>query len=66
MLIAIVFALPTRNIIRRLTDALSNIKAKAFALPYSVFSDLVYIGALVSCIAFVIGGSYNPFLYFRF
>ena len=66
MIIAMVFALPTRKLIKKATDALENIKAKAFVLPYSVFNDLVYVAALVCCIGFVIGGSYNPFLYFRF
>ena len=64
--IAMVFCFPTRKIFGRITDGLNSIKAKAFAIPYGIINDIVYLAALVCCIAFVIGGSYNPFIYFRF
>lgn len=64
--IAMIFCFPTRKLLGKAINALNNIKAKAFAIPYSVVTDVVYVTALVCCIAFVIGGSYNPFIYFRF
>ena len=64
--IAMIFCFPTRNLFKKAFAALDNMKAKAVALPYNVVTDLVYVAAFACCIIFVIGGSYNPFIYFRF
>ena len=64
--IAMIFCFPTRNLFKKLFTALDNVKAKAVTLPYNVITDIVYVAAFASCIIFVIGGSYNPFIYFRF
>ena len=66
LFLAMLFCFPTRKLMGKLVKALDNVKAKAFAIPFSVVYDLTYVAALVICIAYVIGGSYNPFIYFRF
>ena len=66
ILVALVFCLPTRNIFKKIFSALDNVKSKVFAIPYGIVCDAVYIVAFICCIGFVVGGSYNPFIYFRF
>ena len=66
LFLAMIFCFPTRKLLGKAIDALNGIKAKAFAIPYSVVYDLAYFAALAICISYVIGGSYNPFIYFRF
>jgi alginate O-acetyltransferase complex protein AlgI len=66
LVIGLFFCLPIRTWIGKALDRLGSVKAKAIAIPYSIVYDLVYIATLAVCIVFVVGGSYNPFLYFRF
>jgi alginate O-acetyltransferase complex protein AlgI len=66
LFIALIFCLPTRALLGKAWNALCAVKNKAVAVPRDVACDLVYIATLAVCIVFVIGGSYNPFIYFRF
>ena len=64
--IAIIFATPIRTLIGKGLEKLRSIPSKLVAIPYNVVSDLVHVAAFVVCIGYIIGGSYNPFIYFRF
>ncbi len=66
LVIAVILASPIRILIKKLFEKISNSTRKLVTVPYYVVSDVVHIGALALCIAFVVGGSYNPFIYFRF
>ena len=64
--IAIIFATPIRTLIGKGLEKLRSIPSKLVEIPYNVVSDLVHVAAFVVCIGYIIGGSYNPFIYFRF
>ena len=64
--IAIIFSTPIRTLIGKVLEKLRSIPSKLVAIPYNVGSDLVHVVAFVVCIGYIIGGSYNPFIYFRF
>lgn len=64
--VALLLSLPTRRLIGKAIEKLNAIKNKAIALPVGVVFDVAYVAAFVICIGYVIGGSYNPFIYFRF
>ena len=66
IILAVVLCLPTGKLLDKALNALKNAKAKAVSIPFSVVSDLSYVVALAVCIGYVIGASYNPFIYFRF
>ena len=66
LVVAIVLALPTRNLLRRAFDAMKNAPARFVKAAYWVTSDVVQLAAIAVCLVFIIGGSYNPFIYFRF
>ena len=66
LLIALVLALPTRVLIGKLLDWFKSLKCKPINVSYYVLSDVAYMAAFVISIGFIIGGSYNPFIYFRF
>lgn len=66
LVVAIILGTPIRTLIGKGIDKLKSIKANAVALPLGVAFDAVYVVALAVCIGYVIGGSYNPFIYFRF
>ncbi len=64
--VALLLSLPTRKLIGKAIEKLNAIKSKAIAIPVGVVFDVAYVAAFVICIGYVIGGSYNPFIYFRF
>lgn len=66
LVLALVLALPTRRIFSWITGKLEGTECKAVSVCYAVGGDLVRIAALVICLVFIVGGSYNPFIYFRF
>ncbi|MBQ7292945.1 MAG: MBOAT family protein [Clostridia bacterium] len=66
LFVALLLAFPTRVLMGKLLDWFKTVKCKPINTTYFVMSDLVYVVTLVICIGFVIGGSYNPFIYFRF
>ena len=66
LVIAMILASPIRILIKKGLEALGNSTRKLVAIPYNVVSDVVHVAALALCIAFIVGGSYNPFIYFRF
>lgn len=50
------------NIILKLQNKLSN----SIAYSYVFFSSLFYTGILILCTLYMIAGTYNPFIYYRF
>ena len=66
VLLAIILGTPIRTLIGKGLDKLKAIPSRIVAIPYSVGHDLVHVAAFVISIGYIIGGSYNPFLYFRF
>lgn len=66
LFIALIFALPTRVWIGKALDWFKNMKYKAVNVTYFVISDVVQVATLAVCIVFIIAGSFNPFIYFRF
>lgn len=55
-------SLPSWTIFEKTQKKLSSISNKTF----DIVHDLLLVGLLLICIVFIIGGSYNPFLYYRF
>ena len=66
LVVGIILALPTRNLFRKLFDAIRNVPNKVVNAAYWVTSDAIQLAAIAVCLVFIIGGSYNPFIYFRF
>ncbi len=66
LIIAAILGSPLRTLIGKAIEAVKNVKTKLVAIPYSIITDAAQVIALVVCVGFVIGGSYNPFIYFRF
>ena len=63
---AVILALPTRELIRKGLTYLREKTPKAVSTAYWVTSDVIQIAAIAACLVFIIGGSYNAFIYFRF
>ena len=66
IILAVNFGTPIRSLIGKGLEKLRSIPQKAVAIPYNVGHDLIHVAAFVISIGYIIGGSYNPFLYFRF
>ena len=66
LILALILALPTRVLIGKALDFFKNMKCRPLRETYFVLNDITYVITLIICIGFVIGGSYNPFIYFRF
>ena len=66
ILLAILFGTPIRTLIGKGLDKIKSISSKWVEIPYNVGHDLIHVTSFVVCIGYIIGGSYNPFLYFRF
>jgi alginate O-acetyltransferase complex protein AlgI len=64
--VALIFCLPTRKWLGKALEALNNAKNRFVYGSTAVVTDVVYILAFVISIGYIIGGSYNPFIYFRF
>ena len=62
VLLGISISFPSRMIFDRIGKRLHGLESKA----YAVVHDMVLIGMLLLCIVYIIGGSYNPFIYYRF
>jgi alginate O-acetyltransferase complex protein AlgI len=63
MLLAIIFCMPVGSFIQSLMDKYLTTQQMRF-LPYT--NALLNVGLLLVSVAFLVGKSYNPFLYFRF
>ncbi len=66
LVIALILSLPTRRLFSALCRRLANAKSRVLSTGYYIGSDLLNVAALAICLVFIIGGSYNPFIYFRF
>lgn len=64
--VAVILALPTRNLFRKAFDAVQNCRFKAVTTAYWITSDAVQLAALALCMIFIAVLNYNPFIYFRF
>ena len=62
VLLGSIISFPSGLIFYRMGEKLDCIQNRA----YSVVHDTVFIGLLLLCILYIIGGSYNPFIYYRF
>lgn len=60
--LGIIISFPSGIFIDRLGAKLNGIGNKAVAVTH----DIVLIAILLLCIVYLIGGSYNPFIYYRF
>ena len=56
------FAFPSGLIIDKIITRLNMIKSRAF----DILNDSVLVLLLLLCIVYIIGGSYNPFIYYKF
>ena len=56
------FAFPSGMIIDKIITRLNMIKSRAF----DILNDSVLVLLLLLCIVYIIGGSYNPFIYYKF
>ncbi len=66
LVIALLLSFPTRKLLTWVTEKLANAKSRVVATGYYVCADVLQIAAFVVCFIFIVGGSYNPFIYFRF
>ncbi len=66
LVIALLLSFPTRRLLQWATDRLANTKSRVITTGYAICADLLQIAALLLCFIFIVGGSYNPFIYFRF
>ena len=66
ILLAVIFGTPIRTLIGKGIEKLRSVPSKLVEIPFNVSHDLIYITSFVVSIGYIIGGSYNPFLYFRF
>ena len=66
MIIAIILALPTRKIIDKRISSIKKVPNRFINNGYYVISDILQLVALALCIVYIVGSSYNPFIYFRF
>lgn len=68
LIIALILANPTRRLFTMAGDKIKQLctKARAAAVVCGITVDATYLAALALCLVFIIGGSYNPFIYFRF
>ena len=57
-----IIALPSGLLFDCVGKRLDSLKSKGYALAH----DMVLIGMFLLCIVYIIGGSYNPFIYYRF
>ena len=64
--IAIILALPTRKLFTKAGELLKKVPGKAAEITRNVTFDAIQLAAIAICLVFIIGGSYNPFIYFRF
>jgi len=63
LILSFVFIFPIKNILRDKVHALESAGAKSFC---TGLSYVISIGLLLVCIMTLAGGTYNPFIYFRF
>jgi alginate O-acetyltransferase complex protein AlgI len=63
LLAAIIFCMPVTNFVKaQLEKYLSSVQ-----LQYASFAHaLINVGLMLTSVGFLVGKSYNPFLYFRF
>jgi len=54
-----------RKVIEKIVTA-ENMKARVFANIFHVASAVFYAAVLIACSLYLISGSYNPFIYYRF
>jgi alginate O-acetyltransferase complex protein AlgI len=66
LVIAIILALPTRKLFTKAGELLKKVPGKAAEITRNVTFDAIQLAAIAICLVFIIGGSYNPFIYFRF
>lgn len=60
--LGLLISFPTGMIIGRIANKLNRVQNKI----YAVLHDVILIGMLILCIIYIIGGSYNPFIYYKF
>ncbi len=71
LIVALILANPTRRLFTLMGNKLKALStdrpgSRAVAIARDVTVDVVYLAALAVCLIFIIGGSYNPVIYFRF
>ncbi len=66
LVVAIILALPTRKLFTMLGERIKSIQNKIVLNLAYVVSDATLVLAIALCLVFIIGESYNPFIYFRF
>ena len=62
MVLGVLISCPTGSIFERFMKRINQIENKALF----VLHDIVILAMLVLCIIYLVGGSYNPFIYYRF
>ena len=63
---AILLSTPTRNALASLEQKVSSIRWPWLGAVLGWVNDFGYIAAILVAVVYIIGGSYNPFIYFRF
>lgn len=61
-IIAFIIASPIETLIKKGMDHVANSENVVIG----IVNDIVLIGLFLLCIVFIVGSSYNPFIYFRF
>ena len=62
VVLGVLISFPSGIMFEQIGKRLNRIHCKT----YAVIHDVVQVSLLIMCIVFIIGGSYNPFLYYRF
>ncbi len=66
LVVEVILALPTRKLFTKLGELIKKIPNRAVNIAAYITADVVQIAAIAVCLVFIIGESYNPFIYFRF
>lgn len=62
LILGIIIVSPTWLLIEKIKDKFDDMNNKV----YAYVNDTVLVVLLFLCIIYIVGGSYNPFIYYRF
>jgi alginate O-acetyltransferase complex protein AlgI len=54
-----------QRVVERITTA-AQLPARVLGYAYHLGSTVVYAAILITCTSYLVAGSYNPFIYYRF